>query len=60
VADGLASIAEQRRATHVFVPFREVGGLRRLRERSLVERVLERLPEVEVHAVSARPSSEGG
>jgi two-component system sensor histidine kinase KdpD len=59
VADGLASIAEQRRATHVFVPFREVGGLRRLRERSLVERVLERLPEVEVHAVSARPSSEG-
>jgi two-component system sensor histidine kinase KdpD len=60
VADGLASIAEQRRATHVFVPFREVGGLRRLRERSLVERVLERLPEVEVHAVSARPSAEGG
>jgi two-component system sensor histidine kinase KdpD len=59
VADGLASIAEQRRATHVFVPFREVGGLRRLRERSLVERVLERLPEVEVHAVSARPSPEG-
>ena len=35
-------------------PYREVGGLRRLRERSLVERVLERLPEVEVHAVSAR------
>jgi two-component system sensor histidine kinase KdpD len=58
-AEALASIAARRRATHVFVPYREVGGLRRIRERSLVERVLERLPDVEVHAVGP-PSRPGG
>ena len=59
-AEALASIAARRRATHVFVPYREVGGLRRIRERSLVERVLERLPDVEVHAVSAPSRPDGG
>jgi two-component system, OmpR family, sensor histidine kinase KdpD len=59
VADGLATIAERRRATHVFVPHREIGGLRRLRDRSLVERVLERLPDVEVHAVGAPSRPDG-
>jgi two-component system sensor histidine kinase KdpD len=59
-AEALASIAARRRATHVFVPYREVGGLRRIRERSLVERVLERLPDVEVHAVGAPSRPDGG
>ena len=59
-AEALASIAARRRATHVFVPYREVGGLRRIRERSLVERVLERLPDVEVHTVGAPSRPEGG
>jgi two-component system sensor histidine kinase KdpD len=59
-AEALASIAARRRATHVFVPHREVGGLRRIRERSLVERVLERLPDVEVHAVGAPSRPDGG
>ena len=56
----LATIAARRRATHVFVPYREVGGLRRIRERSLVERVLERLPDVEVHAVGPPSRPDGG
>ena len=58
-AEALASIAARRRATHVFVPYREVGGLRRIRERSLVERVLERLPDVEVHAVGPPSRPDG-
>jgi len=52
-ADGLVRTAEMRRATHVFVPHAEIGGLRRLRTRSVVDQVLERLPDVEVHAVAA-------
>jgi two-component system sensor histidine kinase KdpD len=54
VATGLLQAAEDRRATHVVLPHRELTGLQRLRERSLVDRVLERLPDVEVHAVGPR------
>jgi hypothetical protein len=41
----------------VFVPHAEIGGFRRLRERSVVDQVLERLPDVEVHAVAATSST---
>ena len=51
---GLVGVAEARRATHVFIPHREVSGLKRLREGTLVDQILERLPEIEVHAVSER------
>ncbi len=54
VATGLLQAAEDRRATQVVLPHRELTGLQRLRERSLVDRVLERLPDVEVHAVGPR------
>jgi two-component system sensor histidine kinase KdpD len=57
-AGGLVRAAEIRRATHVFVPHAEISGFRRLRERSVVDQVLERLPDVEVHAVAAtRPNA---
>ena len=55
VATGLEQITRSRLATHLVIPHHEVKGLRRLTERSLVDQVLERLPDVEVHAVSARP-----
>jgi two-component system, OmpR family, sensor histidine kinase KdpD len=52
-ATGLADVARSRRATHVVIPYRELRGLRRLRERSLAEDLLERLPEIEVHTIGA-------
>jgi two-component system, OmpR family, sensor histidine kinase KdpD len=58
VASGIVRVATSRRATHVVVPHREVTGLRRLRERSLVDQLLEQLPEIEVHAVAATPPPE--
>ncbi len=54
VVTGIQQIAEARDATHVFVPYRAVSGLRRLRERSLVDQLLERMPALEVHTVGAK------
>ena len=59
-ASGVADVARSRRATHVVVPYRELRGLRRLRERTLVEGILEKLPDVEVHAVHAAGGREPG
>ncbi len=56
---GLEQVARSHRATHVVLPHQEVAALKRLRERSLVDRLIERLPEVEVHVVGTgkpRPS----
>jgi two-component system sensor histidine kinase KdpD len=53
LAAGLERVARMHRATHLVLPHREVAGLRRLRERPLVDRLLERLPDVEVHVVAA-------
>ena len=50
---GLEQVARSHRATHLVLPHREVTGLKRLRERPLVDRLLERLPEVELHVVGA-------
>ena len=51
IAAGLVEVARDRRATHVVIPHREVKGVRRLTERILVDRLLERLPAVEVLTV---------
>ena len=51
VAAGLEQVARDRRATHLVIPHREVKGLRRLTERTLVDRLIERLPAVEVLTV---------
>lgn len=51
VAAGLEEVARARRATHVVIPHQEIKGVRRLTERTLIDRLLERLPAVEVLTV---------
>jgi two-component system sensor histidine kinase KdpD len=51
VPAGLEQVARSHRATHLVIPHQEVVGLKRLRERPLVDRLMERLPEVELHIV---------
>jgi two-component system sensor histidine kinase KdpD len=51
VAAGVAEAIRLRRATHLVVPHHEVRGLRRLTERPIVDRILERYPNVDVHSV---------
>jgi two-component system sensor histidine kinase KdpD len=58
VVDGLEEVARSSRATHVVLSQRETGGLQRLRERPLADRILERLPDIEVHLVAA--AAKGG
>jgi two-component system sensor histidine kinase KdpD len=48
---GLEQVARSHRATHLVLPHRELVGLKRLRERPLVDRLIERLPDVELHVV---------
>lgn len=52
---GLVQIARSRRATHLVLPYREVSGIRRLVDRPLADQLIERLPELEVHVVGAKP-----
>jgi hypothetical protein len=40
------------------LPHHSASGLRRITERPLVDRLLERLPEVEVHSVGAPERAE--
>jgi two-component system sensor histidine kinase KdpD len=56
VASGVEEAARLRRATHIFLPHHEVQGLRRLVERPLVDRLVERMPDLEVHSVAAGTS----
>jgi len=49
---GLEQVSRTHRATHLVLPYRDTpGGLKRLTERPLVDRLIERLPDVEVHVV---------
>ena len=50
---GLEEVARSRGATHVVLPYREQAGLRRLLDRPLADRLLERLPDIELHIVGA-------
>jgi two-component system sensor histidine kinase KdpD len=54
---GLEQVARGHRATHLVLPHHEIVGLKRLRERPLVDRLIERLPDVELHVVG--PPSHG-
>ena len=56
VVSGLAQVARARHATHLVVPFRSSGGLKRFLERPLADQLIERLPELEVHVVGAKPA----
>ena len=51
LVSGLEEAARTRRATHLVLPHTEVVGLRRVLERPLVDRLMERLPDVELHIV---------
>ena len=48
---GLEEVAKSRRATHLVMPHQSTAGLRRMLERPLIDRLLERLPDVELHLV---------
>jgi two-component system, OmpR family, sensor histidine kinase KdpD len=54
VLSGLEEAVRQRRATHLVLPYRETSGFRRVLERPLVDRLIESLPDVEVHVVGAK------
>jgi two-component system, OmpR family, sensor histidine kinase KdpD len=57
---GLEEAVRIRRATHLVVPHHDLTRLRRLRERPLVDRVLERFPGLEVHSIgTGEPTKEG-
>jgi two-component system sensor histidine kinase KdpD len=60
VLEGLEGVARSRRVTHVVLSRREVTGLQRLRERPLADRLLERLPDIEVHLIGAPSGSSHG
>jgi K+-sensing histidine kinase KdpD len=55
VADGIEQVVRSRHATHVVLPQRAPSGLARFLERPLADRLLLRLPEVEVHLVGVPP-----
>ncbi len=61
-AAGLEEVARARGATHLVLPHQELKGMRRLTERSLVDRLLERLPAVEILVVgnAAAPDPDRG
>ena len=52
LVSGLEEVARSRRATHLVLPHRDTPGLRRVFERPLVDRLLDRLPDVELHVVA--------
>ncbi len=57
VLDGLEQVVRSRRATHVVLPQQEASGLSRFLARPLPDRLLQRVPEVEVHLVAAPAST---
>src|SRR5262249_25117426 len=57
VAAGREEVGRGRGVTHVVLPFRPVAGLSRVLERPLPERILDVLPDVELHLVGATPRS---
>lgn len=57
VASGLEQVARSRGATHLVLPHHEITGWRRLRERSVGDEILDRMPDLEVHEVAAPAKS---
>ena len=52
---GLVEVARSRRATHLVLPHRASPRSERVRDRPLVDRLIEQLPDVELHVVGAQP-----
>ena len=55
LVSGLEEVSRSRRATHIVLPFVAQSGLSRLRDRPVVDRLIERLPDVELHVVGPPP-----
>ncbi|HYM83540.1 MAG TPA: universal stress protein [Candidatus Dormibacteraeota bacterium] len=53
VEGGVEEVARSRRATHLVLPHEPPTGLRRIVERPLADRLMERLPDVDLHLVGA-------
>ena len=60
ISSGVESVARSRRATHVVLPLQESSAVQRLRQRTLPEQLIERLPDLEVHVVGPKPADRGG
>jgi two-component system, OmpR family, sensor histidine kinase KdpD len=54
VVSGLEQAVRQRGASHLVIAHEPIGGFRRFTERPLADRLIERLPELEVHLVGSR------
>jgi two-component system sensor histidine kinase KdpD len=48
---GIVEVARARRATHIVLPYRATSAARRMIEAPLPDRILEQLPEIELHIV---------
>jgi len=57
VAEGIARIAKARRVSRLIMPHRPMGALERLRRTSLADRILERLPRLEITIVAEAPET---
>jgi two-component system sensor histidine kinase KdpD len=57
VAEGVARIATARRVTRFVMPHRPLGAFERLRRTSLADRILERLPRLEITIVAGGPEA---
>jgi two-component system sensor histidine kinase KdpD len=57
VAEGVARIATARRVTRLVMPHRPMGAFERLRHTSLADRILERLPRLEITIVAGGPEA---
>ncbi len=51
LATGLESAVRSKQATHLVLPHHEESGLRLLRRRPLADRLLERIPDLEIHLI---------
>ena len=54
-ASGLLDVVRRRRASHLFLPHREVRGLSGLRHGSLADAILRQVTDLEVHLVAGPP-----
>jgi two-component system, OmpR family, sensor histidine kinase KdpD len=57
LADGIVELARRRRVTRIVLPYRPSSTLERLRTRPLAERILERLPALEITMVAESKGS---
>jgi two-component system sensor histidine kinase KdpD len=57
VAEGVVRVAGDRRVSRLVMPHRPAGTLERLRRQSLADRILERLPRLEITIVAEAPET---